>query len=406
MSDNAYISFEYVQRILTHGARDFEHFEMKRHHYIVVANEFSQLITYEIDQSSKSKKRVIANDYGVDSVIYWWSGKYFVEWQRIPTAGAMRWSAFTGPDGTQLLTVANSKSQALIYVYDPRIGLFKPTKVQGVNPYPYSSHIPDVRSVKTFSVNGQAYLAVANYNQSGGHNIFKLNYEYKDIPAAGPTVEQQLRKSLDDISTRVAQIKVTSMNIEKALEGMMTVDGAQTAWGNFSFENITIKTLRVKGNVIYRKESKNNPIEKAVAKAMELKEKLAIHEKTLKEIERRLNDSVSTKGSSVIIGEKIFAGDVVFNDMKVNEVEVGKINGVNLTDLSERAWSKSKPQLITGKHVFMNEVKMLEDIRVNGKFTILLFIISFSIQSSCLLLCSISAPLLSLFTLCYTPVPF
>ena len=26
-------------------------------------------------------------EFNVDSVIYWWTGKMFVEWQRIPTEG-------------------------------------------------------------------------------------------------------------------------------------------------------------------------------------------------------------------------------------------------------------------------------------------------------------------------------
>ena len=205
-ADSRYISFEYVQRILTHGARDFEHFEMKKHHYIVVANEVSQLISYESDPITKSKKQLITSDYEVDSVIYWWSGRFFVEWQRIPTNGAMKWNAFSGPNGEQFLVVANSKSQAVIYVYDYRIGLFKPTKMQGVSPFPNSPHIPDVRSVKAFSSNGETYLAVANYNQSGGHNIFKLNFTYNGLLKPTQTVEEQLRAALNDVTARMAKV--------------------------------------------------------------------------------------------------------------------------------------------------------------------------------------------------------
>ena len=201
-----YISFEYVQSILTHGARDVEHFKIKKHHYIVIANEYSQLISYETDETTKSKSRIILNDYEVDSIIYWWSGSLFVEWQRIPTSGAMKWDAFNGPGGEQFLVVANSKSQAVIYIYDHCIGLFKPTNLQGISPFPNSNHLPDVRSVKAFSFYGKTYLAVANFNESGGYNIFKLNFKYADLPNAGPTVHDQLSASLNEVVTKLGQV--------------------------------------------------------------------------------------------------------------------------------------------------------------------------------------------------------
>ena len=363
---NQYISFEYVQRILTHGARDLEYFEMKNHHYVVVANEYSQLISYQTDMSTNSKKRVITNDYEIDSVIYWWSGRFFVEWQRIPTAGAFRWSSFNGPDGTKFLSVANSKSKPVIYVYDPQVGLFKPTKVQGLLPTLDGSQAPDVRSVKAFMFNGQAYLAVANYNQTG-RNIFKLNYQYKESAESGFTVEQQLRKALKDLKTRMAQVKEMSKKIEGMLGKVMSIHGNQTSWGNFSFENVTINKLKVKGNIIYTNESKKNPIVNALKQAIKLKENLTLHEDAIKELQKRLNDSVMNGEFARIKGEKIFAGNVQFNDLKVEEMKVGKINEVNVTDLNLRAWSKSKPQIITGRYVFKDHVKMLQNLEVNGE---------------------------------------
>ena len=183
-----------------------EYFEMKNHYYIVVANEFSQLISYKSDQITKSKRRVIVNDYEVDSVVYWWSGSFFVEWQRIPTSGAMKWEAFTGPMGEQFLVVANSRSQAVIYAYDHQSGLFKPTGVQGVNPFPNSAHIPDVRSVKAFSLNGWTYLTVANFNKSSGNNLFRLNFTYNDVPKAGPSVDEKLLVSINEIKARMNKV--------------------------------------------------------------------------------------------------------------------------------------------------------------------------------------------------------
>ena len=179
---------------------------MKNHDYIVIANEYSQLITYETEPLTKSKREAVVNDYEIDSVIYWWSGKFFVEWQRIPTSGATKWEAFTGPSGEQLLAVANSKSQAIIYIYDDRIGLFKPTRVQGLSPLPNSVHTPDVRSLKAFSLGGSTHLAVANFNESGGHNIFKLNFSYDESRKVGPSVEEHLSALLNEIKAKIAKV--------------------------------------------------------------------------------------------------------------------------------------------------------------------------------------------------------
>ena len=153
----------------------------------------------------------------------------------------------------------------------------------------------------------------------------------------------------------------------------MAVDGNQTAWGDFTFTNITINNLIIKkGNLIYTNVSKNNPIEKAVQQAGEMKQNLINNSKLIQALEERLNDSVSSSSPSEITGEKIFTGNVTFNGVTVQEMEVGTINGVNLTDLSERAWSKSKAQIITGKNVFMNDVKMEGELQVAGKLIIAL----------------------------------
>ena len=73
--------FKLYQRLETHGAKDFEYFTFENNHYLVVANEYTYLTS--VDAVTGAPLRV--KQFNVDSVIYWWTGKMFVEWQRIPT---------------------------------------------------------------------------------------------------------------------------------------------------------------------------------------------------------------------------------------------------------------------------------------------------------------------------------
>ena len=67
----------------THGAKDFEYFTFENNHYLVVANEYTYLTSVDAETGAPMKVK----EFNVDSVIYWWTGKMFVEWQRIPTEG-------------------------------------------------------------------------------------------------------------------------------------------------------------------------------------------------------------------------------------------------------------------------------------------------------------------------------
>ena len=75
--------FKLYQRLETHGAKDFEYFTFENNHYLVVANEYTYLTSVDAETGAPMKVK----EFNVDSVIYWWTGKMFVEWQRIPTEG-------------------------------------------------------------------------------------------------------------------------------------------------------------------------------------------------------------------------------------------------------------------------------------------------------------------------------
>ena len=64
--------------------------------------------------------------------IFTFKGSLWVEWQRIPTNGAVKATYFENDMGDPMLVIANSKSQAVIYTMDVLQGIFKRTTVQGL----------------------------------------------------------------------------------------------------------------------------------------------------------------------------------------------------------------------------------------------------------------------------------
>ena len=122
--------FKLYERLEMHGAKDFEYFTFKNNHYLVVANKYTYLA--RVDAVTGAPVRV--KQFNVDSVIYWWTGKMFVEWQRIPTEGAVRRHFFTIDNGDPMLGVFNTKSIAIIYTFNLLRGFFKPANKQGLSP--------------------------------------------------------------------------------------------------------------------------------------------------------------------------------------------------------------------------------------------------------------------------------
>ena len=60
-------------------------------------------------------------------------GSLWVEWQRLPTKGAVKATYFESDFGDPMLVIANTRAQAVIYTMDVLKGIFKPTLIQGLH---------------------------------------------------------------------------------------------------------------------------------------------------------------------------------------------------------------------------------------------------------------------------------
>ena len=342
---------------------------MKGNHYLAVANEFTQIITH--DASGHTKVNIV-RDYEVSSVIYWWSGRFFVEWQKIQTNGAIRWTSIDGPNGEVVLAVINSKSQPLLYTYDALRGIFKPTEFRGLSSgilqFPKNQTDLNIRSIKGFKMNGTTYIAVANFAKNSGreHNLFKLTFEYKPSPQLSPTLGEAINSTLVSITRQLLQLKNKLSELSKKLSNVMTTNTVQTITNFTYFNNITIKGTLTVGNLLYTGHVENNPVVKAVKHGLELKKNITQQEKRIAELLKELQDCVSKNGTQIITGKKIFNNTVTFGNLSAVQMKTGIIDGVNLTDLNSRTWKRNGNQTFYGRYTFVRNLTAMKDLNVKG----------------------------------------
>jgi len=159
------------QQLTLPYARDTQELSIGARHFLAVASHY--------DPAKKT--------YAVDSKIYEWNGETFVEYQSLPTQGAMRLESFVIA-GETYLAIANNFNGTSHNV-DSRI-------------YKWDGHaFAEFQSIRThaavewkaFEVGGVKYLAIANNYDDHTHNVDSVIYrwtgasfsEFQRIPTLG-----------------------------------------------------------------------------------------------------------------------------------------------------------------------------------------------------------------------------
>lgn len=137
--------FELHQNIPSSQARDVEGFEIAGTQYLAIANH----------AQTKSNSN---SEFNINSVIYKWTNDQFVEYQQIPTKGAIDIEHFKIQQ-YDLLAIANvfdgstTEVDSIIYYLDPNTKLFR--SLQSILTF-------GAIDWEYFEVNGDHYLVVAN----------------------------------------------------------------------------------------------------------------------------------------------------------------------------------------------------------------------------------------------------
>ena len=217
--DNSTGRLSLYQTLQTRGAFDLEYFSIANKHFLAVANYYDG--THRLDSSVYQwngklfvdfqklstnganhltyfkiygeKYLAVANyhdgsTYSTKSVIYKWSSGKFNRFQDISTEGAFGCTAFE-INGDTFIAFANYYNTQ--HKYSVQSTVFKWSgghfvKLQSLQTY-------GARDVKSFNVNGHTFLAFANYYSGSKHNtdsfIYKWNGNkfvlFQSIPTRG-----------------------------------------------------------------------------------------------------------------------------------------------------------------------------------------------------------------------------
>jgi len=144
------------QTIATHSAHDWAYFTIDNDHYLAVANQYNGPVV------------------DIDSIIYQWNGSSFVEFQAIGTHKATDWQYFN-VNGISYLVVANGTQASIIYRWDGNSFVeFQTIDTNG-----------EVKDWESFILDGQLYLAAANYVT--GNNFATNSPIYQGVISSCPS---------------------------------------------------------------------------------------------------------------------------------------------------------------------------------------------------------------------------
>ena len=150
--------FAHSHSIATNGAHDFESFSIDGETYLAVANHYNN------------------STYNLDSHIYQWNSttNQFDEVQDIETNGALDFESFT-IDGQTYLAVANHRNDSTynidshIYQWNEATNQFDQIQAIATN---------GAYDFESFTIDGQTYLAVANYYNDSTRNLDSHIYQW------------------------------------------------------------------------------------------------------------------------------------------------------------------------------------------------------------------------------------
>lgn len=136
-------AFQEFQSIATHGAYDWEFFEIDSEKYLVVANTRN-------------------SSHNINSVIYRWNGTNFEHFQSIDTAGGVDWEFFE-IGSEKYLAIANHYDDTTFQITNSKIYKWSGTAFEEFQ----SINTSGAQDFEFFTIGSTHYLAVTNYSGSG-----------------------------------------------------------------------------------------------------------------------------------------------------------------------------------------------------------------------------------------------
>ncbi|XP_078607721.1 uncharacterized protein LOC144879805 isoform X1 [Branchiostoma floridae x Branchiostoma japonicum] len=349
--------YELYQNFHTCGASDFEHFEMGGHHYLAVANQLKDITMTAHPHSSH-----VYRQYQIDSVIYWWTGSQFIEWQFIPTIGITQWESLRLPNNEVVLIAANSQGPMVLYQYDES-GQFLPVPLEVALP----THVSMVQAI---TIQQRFYLVTVSSRNSTQSNVFRLEFSGQQEETAEEKVLDEARMMVKKLSEKTEELQGRVKKLRNHFDKIMTLPDDQTVTGNHEYEYVEVEHLIVQNLKIVRPPKPETATNLGSTKLdlSSLEEGVSRTGKMLGDIQEKMKDVVMmTDGPSIVKGTKTFAKDITVEELIVEEVTTsGLVNGVDFVELDRSVVKMTGDQEIRGNLIIHGDVHVAGDVLVNG----------------------------------------
>ena len=361
-------SFDIMQYLPTHGARDMKHFLLSNEDYLVVANEAMGTV------QNKS--------LGVFSDIYKFiNGKYYLI-QSVETYGATKWES---------LAVPNCMHDILLFYADQRdnidqVGLYTFShEKESFKIAPFSIyHISDVGwnfrptplSLATFSKQvftteeSYLFLMIGANDTNKGNSVYKLNYEvfFTDSPIDSFT--REVNAKLIQLNNTLEEVKKMLSNAQDALNDAVKANEDEVITGTKNFFNTVFinkgnvsKISVTNGSVLYSFSNETDRADPSGFPHLSV-DKLYLN---FSQLNQTINNILDSQGKFMTLDQpQNITANMTFNELLVESMDIEAdsylniINEVEFTSVINDLVLHTEPSIIFGRKTFNCEVTTTE----------------------------------------------
>ncbi|XP_071797837.1 uncharacterized protein [Asterias amurensis] len=334
-----------VQRLESSAPKDLLSFYLNYNHYLAVAN-----------YQQAGEDGVL--DINTDSIIYWWTGLQYIEYQRIPTQGASQWQDIELPNG-DILLVLSSLQDVIIYELNedgdwvPAIEQL--TSVSGNEGLLFTQGA----TLQTVDTQDELLLIVTdkqmatNYYQNGVTNVFELSLN--SVNQTDVTVDA-IPKCIQDVESSVSTLTASLEGLTIKLHDSLKLTGDQEVLGPIVFTAtvVTEEILKV-SNLTVQDEYSFTIDEAIIATGISIDNRLA-------EILSLKDDVVTINGVEAINSSLVFKYPVTSVDTNVDLTysQDGLLNDIDVQTLNASlVWLNGGDQILDTDVTFTDDVRIM-----------------------------------------------
>ncbi|XP_022093540.1 uncharacterized protein LOC110980838 isoform X2 [Acanthaster planci] len=336
-----------VQTLATSAPKDIEAFLMNGNHYLAVANYQQVRADGVIDTKT-------------DSVIYWWTGLQFIEYQRIPTQRATQWEQVELPNG-EILLILSSGQNVTIYEFNMEAEWVTAEAQYTKDPSIEGDAV--VEGIEAadglFLVIGHSQAESSDYS-NGTTNVFKIIASLQPQYIAPVDATTRCLRSLE---TRIDSLSSAIDDLDDKLNNTLKLTGNQEVFSKLDFKgNIsTERTLNITNLTVVEEYSFN--LERAI-----IDDGVSIENK-LQTLRPQKDDVVTIGGEEDISSLLLFTQTVLSDNTTVvsTTTTANRINGIDIPNLNNTVVKLTEDQTIVGNVTFSKNVSLLNShLHVEG----------------------------------------